>query len=415
MAYTISILEEDNLFLEGCRLALEAMQEYKPISIMDEYLTEAFGKKKADSQQQQGDQNQQQAQQQEQNDSQAQANAAAVQKGESGLKKMFTAIRTMITKMKTVITDFLARRKMDKAEHDAIEAFEAAAREDPNLKNARITVMDFKKTQQDYAQMMEEYDKQIRAAMENEQTPIQKLLDKGKEFVAGNAKGFFHTVNAVGIINMAGTDKNVARFIKTIIESDENRLKEMEAAMGEKQFKKFNKKLNKLTKPAILLRAKLRISHRMYNDVISAYAGAYQSLYDVARGKINVKDGNQMAILGGLKDNKYTGQTMGAVMQGAGAVAGAAAKGVMDKGKYEVKKFFSRDPESVSLNGNSKKKKPSLPFTLRPSFEPAGGDKYKKEKKAEKEAKRARYAARMQRKADKKRPQRMAQAGTVKQ
>lgn len=414
MAYTISILEEDNLFLEGCRLALEAMQEYKPISIMDEYMTEAFGKKKTDPQQQQGDQNKQQSQQQ--NENQAQANTAAVQKGESGLKKMFTAIRNMITKIKNVISDFLARRKMDKAEHDAIEAFEAAAREDPNLKNVRITVMDFKKTQQDYAQMMEEYDKQIRAAMENEQTPIQKLLDKGKNFLTGNAKGFFHTVNAVGIINMAGVDKDVARFIKTIIESDENRLKEMEAAMGEKQFKKFNKELNKLTKPAILLRAKLRISHRMYNDVISAYAGAYQSLFNVAKGNISVKDGNQMAILGGLKDNKYTGQTIGGLATGAKAVAGAAAKGVVDKSKYEVKKFFSTDPESVQLGGSSKKnRKPLFPVTLRPSFEPVGGDKYKKEKKAEKEAKKARYAARMQRKADKKRPQRMAQAGTVKQ
>lgn len=408
MICDVNILEDDNLFIEGCRLALEAINEYQPISIIDEYMTEAFGKKNKPNTENSGDQaqNSNNAETKDKptsNTSNEKNNQnGVIQKGKTGLSKMFQAIRNFIRKMKDTINDFLQRRKMDDAERKAMEEFEAAVRQEPSLKNARITVMDFKKTQEEYQKMMGEFDRQIRAARENEKTPIQNMLDKAKNFVTGNAKGFIHTVNAVGIINMAGVDKNIAKFIKSVIDNDEKMLAEMEKAMGAKQFDEFQKDLTKLTKPAMLLRAKLRVSHRLYSDVISAYAGAYKSVGEMAsntlKGKnpFNLKDGNQLAILNGLRQNEHTGQTWNGIKAVGKAVGGAAIMGTKDKAGYIIRKAVSGDPDMVSVDKVQKNKNP---LTLKPSFEPVGGNKYKMsaderraEKATAKEAKRIRRA-----------------------
>ena len=41
----LDFTEEDNAFLEACRMIEEAFTEYKPMSMYDEYMAEAFGKK----------------------------------------------------------------------------------------------------------------------------------------------------------------------------------------------------------------------------------------------------------------------------------------------------------------------------------------------------------------------------------
>ena len=392
---TVDLRDEDRMFLDGMRMVESAVLAYEPISFFDDYVTEAFGKKAAKN----ASQSDASA-----NDepTQGQKNQEAETKGRSGIMKIIDSILGAIKKLKEAVNEFIQKRKMSEAERKAYEQFREMVKADPSLANKKVRVRDFKEAQKRYKEFLAECDAEYRKVQEDANHPIEKLLNKGKDFIKNNVKGVFHSVNAVGLVNMAGTNKESARFIYSVLKSDEQAMENMRKEMGDKQFKKFEKDMKSLTKRLSIKRLRMKVTHQYYDDYVSAYVGAYRSLGDMAQGKVSVKDGNQQDIISNLLKNQYTGKTIRTVGSAAKTVsldvAGAVMGGVTDKAKYLTKRSFHKYPDQhpepdKRTEKRTKKAFPLLSNIKKPTFQPVGGREHLQPRSERKAASRARKAA----------------------
>lgn len=392
--------DEDRLFIDGVHMVESAILAYEPVSFFDEYMTEAFGKKNASARKPAanpmatGNPNVEK--------SQMQKNQEAESKGRSGIMKIIDAVLKMARKIREAVTEFMQKRKMDAAERKAYEQFRAMIKADPSLANKKLRVRDFQEMQKRYQGFMKECEDAYRKVQEDANHPIQDLLDKGKNFVKNNLSGVFQSVNAVGLMNMAARNKESARFVLSVVKSDEAMIESMRKEMGDKQFKKWEKDMKKLTKLLSLKRIRMHATNQYFDDYVSAYVGAYQSVFDLAKG-LNVKDGSQMEFLNQLMQNQYTGKTIrtvGKAAAGAGIEIGkASAKGAADKAidltRRTVNSALGRNDKAPSARAqrraerkaaknNPLKSNPILSGFRKPTFGPHGDSDRSFAKKKEK-------------------------------
>ena len=78
---------------------------------------------------------------------------------------------------------------MSKDDRAAYEEFKKACKEDPSLKNKKVTVRDFRKVQGDYKALLKEIEEADRALAANKEYPLEKLMNKIKNFAGGAGKG----------------------------------------------------------------------------------------------------------------------------------------------------------------------------------------------------------------------------------
>ena len=367
--------DEDRMFLEGMHLVEEAYNAYQPMSFFEEYITEAFGKKKAGTGK--GDTPFLLAAQaaQEKKEPTQPTNTASEEKARKGILKLIDAVLGMIQKIKDTVSDFIARRRLSETERKAFEQFKEMMKKDPAMANKKVRVRDFKEIQRRYQQFMAECEKEYEAVAKDAEHPIDKLLEKGKNWVTKNTKGVFQSVNAVGLINIAGTNKETAQMVYAVLKSDERLMNEMRKSMGEKGFKKWEKDMKSLTKRISIKRMKMKVTNQYFDDYVSAYAGAYQSLFNLKDG-VNVKDGTQMDILNYVRLNQNTADTVdGAIDIGVSAAKGYV-KGAADKLKDNVYRATHggehRVPKKTSKLGIIKQ------GFKKPSFEPVSGSGFRK-------------------------------------
>lgn len=388
---TVDLVNEDRMFIDGIHMMEEAISLYEPVGFFDDYITEAFGKSSK------GETTNQIVEP-------STTNQKAVETGRSGIMKVIDAILSAIKKLKESVSDFIQKRKMSDAERKAYEQFREMVKADPSLANKKVRVRDFREVQKRYAAFLNECDAEYRKVQQDANHPIEKLLNKGKDFVKNNISGVFHSVNAVGLINMAGTNRASAKFIYNTLKSDEELMEKMRKDMGDAQFKKFNKDMKQLGKLCSIKRLRMKVTHQYYDDYVSAYLGAYRSLIDLGRGHINLSDGNQIDILNNLQKNQHTGKTIrkvvGTSADIAANVAGAAAGGVKDKAVTLASRSLHKYNDDAARENKAekrmKKRMPILSSIKKPSFEPVGGrphmakyDKADAVRKAEKAATKA--------------------------
>lgn len=364
--------DEDRMFLEGMHLVEEAYENYQPMTFFEEYITEAFGKKKAGNA---TDDDPASQASQEQREPAQPTKTATEEKARKGILKLIDAVLGMIQKIKDTVSDFIARRRLSETERKAFEQFKAMMKKDPAMANKKVRVRDFKEIQRRYQQFMAECEKEYEAVAKDAEHPIDKLLEKGKNWVTKNTKGVFQSVNAVGLINIAGTNKETAQMVYSVLKSDERLMNEMRKSMGEKGFKKWEKDMKSLTKRISIKRMKMKVTNQYFDDYVSAYAGAYQSLFNLKDG-VNVKDGTQMDILNYVRLNQNTADTVdGAIDLGVSAAKGYV-KGATDKLKDNVYRATHggehRVPKKTSKLGIIKQ------GFKKPSFEPVSGSGFRK-------------------------------------
>ena len=143
--------DEDRMFLEGMHLVEEAYNAYQPMSFFEEYITEAFGKKKAGNAK--DDAPAPQASQEPKTPAQP-TNTATEEKARKGILKLIDAVLGMIQKIKDTVSDFIARRRLSETERKAFEQFKEMMKKDPAMANKKVRVRDFKEIQRRYQQFM---------------------------------------------------------------------------------------------------------------------------------------------------------------------------------------------------------------------------------------------------------------------
>ena len=332
MPFESDLMMENCAIVEGLHMMEEALMEYKPLSMFDECFTEAFGSKKKEEEKKAAEAKAAELKAQEEKNKQAQ------EKSVSGFRKVLDGLLTMCRKIISMIENFFDEKRLDKEEKEAYEKFKAACKEDPSLANKKITVRDYRKVQEEYKKLMDECESEIQACKENPNHSIDGITKKCQDFIKNNGKGVLVSIGAASAINMAGTNRNLAKLMRGILHSDEDIMASLQNTMGKKQFKNFDKDLKSLGHWASLKRTKMWVTQSLYKDLTSAALGPIQDLKDLLKDH-KVSIGSQGRLAKQLWDNQYTGKVLkGAAKLGVDTTAHGVAGGVKDKLGYITKK-----------------------------------------------------------------------------
>lgn len=345
--YECDISAENREIIEGLHMLEEACMEYQDITMFEECFTEAFGGKKKKQQEEA-------AKKAEEIRKKEEANAKASEKGTSGIKKAIDGLLAMCKRIIDAIDNFFQEAKLDKMEKEAYRKFKEACKQDPSLKNKKIMVRDYKQMKTEYQALMKECEEEMERVKRDAGHPIDRFINKCKDFVKKNGKGVAVSVAASAAVNVASTNRETAKIMRACIHMDEDVLEGLQKTMGDKQFKKMDKDIKSLGKLVSLKKAGMFVTNNCYKDVTSACVAPVKAIMDLFSGNAeNV--GQQAQTLNMMHKNKDLGKTMDkAVGVAASAAVHGGIAGVEDKAKYITKKvIFPKSTARKGLYGNT--------------------------------------------------------------
>lgn len=345
--YECDISAENREIIEGLHMLEEACMEYQDITMFDECFTEAFGGKKKKQQEEA-------AKKAEEIRKKEEANKQASEKGTSGIKKAIDGLLAMCKRIIDAIDNFFQEARLDKMEKEAYRNFKEACKQDPSLKNKKIMVRDYKKMKTEYQALMKECEDEIERVKRDSGHPIDRFVNKCKDFVKKNGKGVAVSIAASAAVNVASTNRETAKIMRACLHMDEDVLEGLQKTMGDKQFKKMDRDIKSLGKILSLKKAGMFVTNNCYKDVTSACIAPVKAVMDLFSGKAeNV--GQQAQTLNMMHKNKDVGKTMDkAASIGLSAAVHGGAAGVTDKAKYIGKKvIFPKSTARKGIYGNT--------------------------------------------------------------
>ena len=234
----------------------------------------------------------------------AEKNQKVANKSGNALQRAINAVVMMIKKLKATINDFFERMKMGKDEKAMFDEYRRQIAENPNLKNKKFTVKDFRAIQKAYDEKLAQVDAEIRKVKADETHPIDDVVNEITGFLSGTVKATGTIVVADTAVKIAESNVKAARAINRALNMNDDFLKSLAAECGEKDAMKFKKRVNAAAKNTVLTRLKIKILHREY-DYLSDCAGS--TLDSLKKGGFL----NPMTKMGRqFRKNQYTGKVI---------------------------------------------------------------------------------------------------------
>lgn len=218
------------------------------------------------------------------------------------LKAAAQSILNFIRNIIASIRDFFEKRCMDKKQRAAYEEFKKACANNPELKNKKITVMDFKKFNGEYEKLLKEAENADRELAKGKDFPADEILKKITDFCGGAAKGAMYTVGCEAALQWASSSTDVARQMLNQLQTDEKMQQEMVKSLGSGEVKRFEKQLKILTKRQSIRRGIMKLKGysstslqnaventiKQVSGMVSAGTklGAVMPKEDVSKGKV---------------------------------------------------------------------------------------------------------------------------------
>lgn len=198
------------------------------------------------------------------------------------LSKAANALLNLFRNIKNSIQDLIYKTKLDKLQREAYDAFVAACKKDPSLKNKKIRVKDYRKICEEHDVILKEVEAADKAMSNGKNVDIEALKQKIANFGKGMGGAATTTLTIEALLNTASTNQAWARTAYTVLKSQEGLYQKLVDNIGEKQAKKTEKELKALSKRISLRKIWLNVTGRTYKDVYQAMAASLKSVKDVA-------------------------------------------------------------------------------------------------------------------------------------
>lgn len=277
-------------------------------------------------------------------------NKAVVEKTDNAILRAIKALKNLISRIINSITDFFKKLGMDKGERDAFEQFKEACKQDPSLKNKKITVNDYRKVIANYDEMIKELEATDRDLAMKKETPFQTIQRKIQEKLSQTVQSVGTLVTSQIAYDMARDNKSAARAIGMLLKSDNTVLDKLEKDLGTAQTKKYVKDIQCLGKRVSIRRFIINIRHKQCKCLLDTLKTTTNSFVDLLHGRVTA-DNARMAKR--VLDNDNVG---GAIKGAAKTVATATGKGaggyVKDLVKEKIKSKTSKPGKYVALKNS---------------------------------------------------------------
>lgn len=260
------------------------------------------------------------------------------------LKNAANAILNMIRNIIDSIKEFFQKRKMDSLEREAYDAFKKAAKEDPSLKNKKVTVTDFRKLKSEYNNIIkevEEYDKALASGKKND---VQQLADAITNRLAGIAKGVSVSVSCDTALKMATSSRELAQMMLHRLQEDEKLQQILVDSIGKKQAKQMEKDLKSLGKRLSLKRHWMKKHGQMCDSVDEAVYKTFEQVKNLCTNPSLKNVSDNKTIIKGALGNKEVKDTLKDAKDIASYSAGTA---VGNEVKRTIKRKFNTTKKAV--------------------------------------------------------------------
>ena len=190
-------------------------------------------------------------------------NQEAANKSEGALKSAIRAIKEMIAKVITSVTNFIQTMFMGKDEKARFLKFKEMVAENPEFKNKRVTVKNFREIDKRYQESLKQIDTAIAAIDRVKSDKAQQITDKVVSGVEKTLTGIKDGATAVfsvdAALRMAENNQQIAKMIKATLEKENGIMDALERELGEARAQDFKNKIDSLTKKISLHRFKVKI------------------------------------------------------------------------------------------------------------------------------------------------------------
>ena len=278
----------------------------------------------------------------------AEKNNAIADKSTGYIQKAIDAVKSLINKLITMVKDFIDRITLKGEEKAAFEKYRKMCAEDPSLKNKKVTVQDFRQKQQQYNELLNEVEKEIKKSEAEEGYPvdnvIKKITDKAKN-IAGST-GVIMSADAA--MKIAESNVQAARVLNGALNTDYGLMDKLSKALGEKDASKFKKRVGAAARNTKLTRLKIHIMRRQYDSIQDCVKSTLASVLNP-----------MSSVTKHLKNNEDTAAARRVVINSAkkGAINAAKQKLFPRKGK-EYRSFFDFASNGGKKDENKPENKP---------------------------------------------------------
>lgn len=296
----------------------------------------------------------------------------------SSLKKAISAIKKIIKNIIDAISNFFKEITATDEERKAFDAFKEKCKNDPSLKNKKITITDYRKFNDEYDRIIAEAEELDRELAKGKDSDITKITNKMKSAITGAAGGFATAVAIDAARNMARSNRDTAKLITRALSSDTEILDSIEKNLDVATAKKFKKDIECCGKRISLRRAIINFRRTKCDCAMDALKETINSVKDLASigGATKSAVSSRGILHSALKNDEIRGiaGTAAGVATGTAKITASAGieahKMIKDENKEANKQAkrqakldkrnkkgdFSQDSASSFLTGSGKRK-----------------------------------------------------------
>lgn len=232
-------------------------------------------------------------------------NVEVTSKTVSSLHKAVVALKKIIKNIMESIKNFIQELCMSGEEHKRYEMYKKALSENPELKNVKVTVKDFRAIEKHYDAMINEVSAKIKEVSGGKNTDIEKFMGEMSKALKDNSAEIAKVMTLDAAMNAAANYKIVAQGINKILQENDEALDKLEKTLGEKTAKKYAKKIDIFanSKELSLRRLLANIGQKKANSLADCVKNTTNNVSSLLKGKTTKS--NQI-IADGIKGNHVT-------------------------------------------------------------------------------------------------------------
>lgn len=262
-------------------------------------------------------------------------NAEVTSKTVGSLQKAVAALKRIIKNIMDSIKNFIQEICMSGEEFRRYQEIRKAIQENPEMKNVKVTVKDFRAIEKYYDDMIKEVEEKIKDVELGKTAGLDEFMKNIATRIKDNGSEVTKILTLDAAMNACANFKDAAKVMNVVLKDNDAALDVLSSTLGKHDAKKYVKKVNMYaTSSAISLRRLLsNLTQKKANSLAECVNNTLNKANSLLKGKIN-KD--TIGLAKNLKKNEVTGKTIDDVAKIAGKSAKIAAKGGIKAAKDVV-------------------------------------------------------------------------------
>ena len=197
-------------------------------------------------------------------------------------KKLIGIVDSIISNIKNKIDE----KRLDAKEKQLFEQFKEAAKNNPDLKNQKVTVRDFTAARAGYEKILKEVEEQMNKKDIDKKEVVEKLYGKISEYIENIPKAVTATVSIDAALRYAKSERLFAQAMVTTLNATKGEQDKLIKLLGgEKNYKKFESEMKTWSKRQSLRRYLLGLQGKTCSSLLQAYSDTIRDIKRVVSGK----------------------------------------------------------------------------------------------------------------------------------